>query len=61
MKRASYRNGIDFVAQNDECMQTDPEMMTGQPTVILMSELFGVSVERVIADVLTLREKISRL
>lgn len=60
MKRASYRNGVDFIANNDEPDILEPAEMVGYPTVFLLAELFGVSQERVARDVVRLRKQIAK-
>lgn len=57
MKRASYRNGIDFIAMNDSCDLETVEDLVGMPTVFLLAELFGVPQERVAEDVIKYRKK----
>lgn len=56
MKRASYRDAIDWVAQND-CPGDD-----GDPAELvsacLVADIFGVSREKVGADVARLRKKL---
>lgn len=56
MKRASYRDGIDFIALNDEPEELDEEVVGGLATVLLLSELFGVPRERVARDVVRYRK-----
>lgn len=60
MKRASYRNGIDFIACNDEPGEMDPDAIKGMPSVFLLAELFGVTQEKVAADVVRLRKKLAK-
>lgn len=56
MKRASYRDGIFWLAANDdtEWAHGDPGSALGSPSVTatLLADLFAVDVERVRADVL---------
>jgi hypothetical protein len=56
MKRASYRDAIEFLAYNDDPTQTDPELMTTISTGLVAS-IFGVPDVRVIADVLRVRKR----
>lgn len=60
MKRASYRDGIDFIAMNDEADELDEEVVAGLATVLLVSELFGVERDRVARDVVRYRKKIAQ-
>jgi hypothetical protein len=64
MKRASYRDGIFWIAANDdtEWVDHDPEVGGGAPSVTacLLADLFGVDTERVRADVIKQRAKIDR-
>lgn len=60
MKRASYREGIEIIALNDEPAELDAEFMTGMATVLLLAELFGVTQERVAKDVVRFRENCAK-
>ena len=60
MKHASYRNGIDWIAFNDEPECDDPNEIAGFISSILLAELFGVTNERVAADVIRLRKKLRK-
>jgi hypothetical protein len=57
MKRPSYREGVEFIALNDDPNNTDPETVMGTLTVGLLSALFGVTHDRVASDVVRFREK----
>lgn len=57
MKRASYRDAIDFIALNDEAAERDPELVAGFVTVVLVASIFGVEPERVAKDVVRYRER----
>lgn len=57
MKRASYRDAVDFIAMNDESAEMDPEEVIRLASVLLVSEIFAVSRERVTRDVIRLRAK----
>ena len=60
MKRASYREGIAFIALNDDpgdANALDEKWVRGYVTVVLMSELFGVETDRVARDVVRYRRK----
>ena len=57
MKRASYREGVEYIALNDDPDTTDPEVVMGMISVGLLSALFGVTHDRVASDVVRFREK----
>lgn len=57
MKRASYRNGIDFIAFNDKPLELDVGRTATLISVVLMSELFGVPIEEIAKQVIRKREK----
>jgi hypothetical protein len=57
MKRASYREGVEIIALNDEPTEMDPEAMIGFASVMLLAALFGVEQSRVAADVVKFRKK----
>lgn len=58
MKRASYRAAVAHVAMNDNPGDNESvEVLTGYLTVVLISELFGVTSERVARDVMRVREQ----
>lgn len=57
MKRASYREGVKWIAENDEPLDRDPESIAGLISVLLLADLFGVEPERVAKDVLRARGK----
>lgn len=62
MNRPSYRAAVAWIANNDSPGDSpgdnDPaEIIAGLVTVCLVADLFGVSNERVAADVIRYREK----
>lgn len=58
MKRPSYRQAIQFIALNDApADNSPPEELQGYVSVVLVSEIFDVHVERVAADVYLWRKK----
>ena len=57
MKRAGYRDAIDFIAFNDEDAERDVEQIQLLATTLLVSSIFGAPTEKVAMDVLRLREK----
>jgi len=56
MKRASYREGVAWIATNDEPEESDPEIVQGFISTLLLADLFGVPEEKVAADVLKARK-----
>jgi hypothetical protein len=52
MKRASYREAITWLVNNDDCSHLDSDEFSPTPTVAasLVAEIFGVSDIRVEAD-----------
>lgn len=57
MKRPGYRFGVEWIALNDDPDVTDEEMILGTLTVGMLADLFGVTQERVAADVVRYRHK----
>lgn len=57
MKRASYREGVEIIALNDEVAELDEEVVTGLASVMLLAELFGVEQARVARDVVRFRKR----
>ena len=55
MKRASYRHAVEFIALNDEAAELDPEVVSSLASVVLVSEIFDVTQERVAGDVVRFR------
>jgi hypothetical protein len=55
MKRASYREGVAWIALNDEPTQIDASVIAEMISVTLLADLFGVSPERVAADIVKAR------
>ncbi len=60
LKRASYRDAIDFIACNDESAETDPETVQSLASVLLVACIFGTEPERVARDVVRLRAKYTK-
>jgi hypothetical protein len=61
VKRASYRDAIDFVAQNDsaECADAfDEEAVSFLVTAVMVAELFGVPPAKVSRDIVARRRKV---
>jgi len=56
MKRASYREGVAWIAMNDEPGATTEET-AGLISVALLADLFGATSERVAKDVMRYRDK----
>jgi hypothetical protein len=57
MKRASYRDGIAWIALNDEPTEMDAQVVGGFISTILLADLFGVEPARVAEDVVRYRHK----
>jgi hypothetical protein len=53
----SYREGVEYVAMNDEPTHLEVETVQYMPTVQLMAILFGKRVDEVAADVVAFRKK----
>lgn len=59
--RASYRNGIDWIAQNDEPEDLDPETVAFYISSLLLAELFGKDPLEVGRAVVRRRKKLLKL
>lgn len=57
MKRASYRDGVAWIANNDEPGEEDPEVIRGFISTLLLADIFGVPEEKVAADIVKARKK----
>lgn len=57
MKRASYREGVAWIAWNDEPEDGDPENVAGYISTGLLADLFHVERERVAEDIVRYRVK----
>lgn len=60
MKRASYREAIAWVAANDSAGDEDaldPEKVSELVSACLVADIFGVSYEKVGADIVRYRKK----
>jgi hypothetical protein len=57
MKRASYREGVLWIALNDEPEAMELEEVERIITVMFLADLFGVEVERVARDVIRKRQR----
>lgn len=57
--RASYRHGVQWIADNDETMEMDPEAMQSLISVVLLADLFGKEPSKVAEDVVR-RRKLDR-
>ena len=60
MKRASYREGVYWIARNDEPTEGDAATIAGLISTLLLADLFHVDPERVARDVLRERKKVTR-
>ena len=57
MKRASYRHGIAWIAENDEPEDFDECVVARQISVVLVADLFDVDPDRVARDVVRFRKR----
>lgn len=58
MKRASYRDAVDFIAFNDNAGDEDlPEAIEGYASTVLVASIFDVPVIKVATDVYKYRIK----
>lgn len=63
MKRASYRNAIEWIARNDSAGDDDaddPEVAASLVSSVLVADIFDVETERVGRDVVRRRAAIAR-
>ena len=58
-KRASYRQGVAWIAEEDEPSVTDSEQVADMISVSLLADLFAKDAEKVAADVVRFRVKLS--
>lgn len=64
MKRATYRDAIDWVAQNDSSGDpdaNDPEAVAFLVSSVLVADIFGVDVARVGRDVVRRRAILAKV
>jgi hypothetical protein len=60
MKRASYRDAVDWIAMNDDngsADALDAETVASYVSTILIAAIFGMGADRVAADVVRFRRK----
>jgi hypothetical protein len=63
MKRASYREGVRWIAANDNAGQDRPgdddveDIVSGYVSTLMLADLFDVEPERVARDVMRERRK----
>jgi len=63
MKRASYRDAIDWIAQNDSAGDDghdDPEIVATLVSSVLVADIFDVPTERVGRDVVRRRSVLAK-
>lgn len=61
MRRASYRNAIDWIANNDgagDCDRLELEAVSYLVSSVLIADIFGVECERVGADIIRKRKQL---
>jgi hypothetical protein len=56
-KRASYRDGVEWIAFNDEPGSRDAEEVAGYVSTCLLADLFGKDRATVAKDIVRAREK----
>lgn len=64
MKRASYRQGVEYIALNDNDGGSDRlevDSIAGYISTVLLADLFDVLPERVARDIIRYRLKYSRV
>lgn len=54
---ASYRNGISWIAYNDEPTEYEPEVISGMISVLLLADLFRKEPTEVAKAVIRYRDK----
>lgn len=57
MKRASYREAVEWIALNDDAVEHDVDNIRASISVLLIADLFRVESARVATDVLRFRLK----
>lgn len=57
MKRAGYKEVLEYIAMNDEPLCLDVDIMFGMPSVQTCAIAFGKPYEQVAADVVKFRVK----
>lgn len=57
MKRASYREAVQWIAHNDESYDTDTDSIAGYISTLLIADIFDVEPSKVANDVLRERNK----
>lgn len=57
MKRASYREAVRFIAEEDEPLLMEVDDMNGMASVQLVACIFDVDADRVARDVIKLRKQ----
>lgn len=57
MKRASYREAVQVIGDNDEAGLTEFSDIVGMASVLVVASIFDVTQERVARDVATYRRK----
>lgn len=57
MKRASYRDAVDFIACNDDPSELGASRVADLTTTVLVANIFGVDAERVAQDIVRHRKR----
>lgn len=59
-KRQGYRFGVSWIAENDDPCETDPDIVSGYISTLLLSDLFGKDSLEVAADIVRERKKATK-
>lgn len=59
-KQASYRDGLEWIALNDEPGELDWEPVSGSISTILLADLFGLDPEVTAQQIVDLRKRMLR-
>lgn len=57
MRRPGYREGVRWIADNDEPRLLEEKLVINQLTALLLSDLFGVEPSQVARDVIKIRKR----
>lgn len=63
VKRASYRDAVDWIAQNDSADE-DSEVLEAVSSLVstcLVADIFEVNREKVASDIIKRRQKLSKM
>lgn len=60
-KSKLYRQAVQWIADNDETAEQDPNVMKDLISVLLVADLFGVSPETVAQEIVAYRREANRV